>query len=399
MLLDDEVLKNPNPFYRWLVEDAPVWRVGDSDVYVISSYEAVAQGCRRVEDFSSNLVYLLYREEDGLPGRTPHRLGGDASIQALATADPPDHARHKKLISPEFSPKRIASLESQVSEMALERLTHGLVEGRMEFMNELANPIPIDIVTELIGFKERNTQALFDAAILQTDILASAISQEELESRLNFSSETLGWVFKQLQEGMQSPGAGILGQVARAINVGEIDIPLAMSVLLTLFSAGGESTSSLIGNSVLMLARDSTLQNLLRTDINLIPRFIEEVLRLESPFRYHMRIAKRDSELCGVRIPEGATLLLMWGAANRDPAAFERPDEVDLERPRGHVAFGSGIHVCLGNTLARLEVRVILECLLASTSSFVLDSANRSRWVHSLAVRRLDKLPLMVSPA
>ncbi len=399
MLLDPSVLADPNPFYRRLVEDAPVWRVGDSDIYAVNSFAAVTEACRRVEDFSSNLAYLLYRKEDGLPGRASHGLGEESgSGQVLATADPPVHARHKRLISPEFSPKRIASLEAQLAHMTRERLTPALAAERIEFMRDLANLIPIDIVTELIAFRERNTEALFHAAIVQTDILASAISLEELERRLNFSSETFAWVFLQLQEALASPGAGILGLLARAINAGEADVPLAMAVLLTLFAAGGESTSSLIGNSVMMLAQDQDLQSRLREHSALIPQLIEEALRLESPFRHHMRIARQRASLCGVEIPEGATLLMMWGAANRDPAKFERAGEIILDRPRRHVGFGSGIHVCLGNTLARLEARVVLESLLAATHEFGVEAGESPSWVPSLAVRRLEQLPLYLVP-
>lgn len=398
-LLDHDVLENPNPFYSHLVEKAPVWRVGNQGVYTVSSHAAVTEACARVEDFSSNLVCMLYRDEDGLPARLMRAFGEGADSQVLATADPPHHAAHKKLISPEFSPKRIAALEEQVAMMTAERLAPGLTAGRIEFMSELGNLIPIDVVGEIIGFSERNTDALFSAAIVQTDILASAIARDELERRLNFSNETFGWVFMQLQQAMAAPGEGILGNLARAINAGEIDIPLAMTVLLTLFAAGGESTSSLIGNAAHALAQDQELQQRLRRAPGLIPKFVEEVLRVESPFRHHMRVVRRDTQLCGVDLPEGATLLLMWGAANRDPAAFENPGKIDLDRPRRHVAFGSGIHVCLGNTLARLEARVVLEGLLAATQDFTLDDDAPPKWVPSLAVRRLDRLPLVMKPA
>lgn len=394
MLLDADVLDDPYPFYCRLLAEAPVWRVGDTEVYAVNSYAAVIDACRRVEDFSSSLAYLLYREADGMPGREKHGLGSES--QVLATADPPHHAGHKKLISAEFSPKRIAALEARLTAMTREKLASGLDAGRIEFMSEVANLIPIDIVCDLIAFSERNTQALFDAAIIQTDMLAAAISRDELLSRLTFSNETTAWVAGQLRAAMQAPGNGILGLLAARINSGEVDIRLAMAVLLTLFAAGGESTSSLIGNSVLILARDHSLQHRLRERPDLIPKFIEESLRLESPFRYHMRIATRDAELCGVTIPEGSTLLMMWGAANRDPAVFERPDEIDLDRPRRHVGFGSGIHVCLGNTLARLEARVVLESLLAATQQFSVDDSEPPHWVPSLAVRRLDKLPLIL---
>lgn len=394
MLLDADVLDDPNPFYSRLVAEAPVWQVGETEIFAVNSYAAVTEACRRVEDFSSELAYLLYREENGMPGREHHGMGSES--QVLATADPPHHAGHKKLISAEFSPKRIAALDARLRDMTSAKLVSGLQAGRIEFMTEVANLIPIDIVCELIAFNERNTQALFDAAIIQTDILAASISREQLLSRLAFSSETTAWVFGQLRAAMQAPGNGILGLLAAGINSDEVDARLAMAVLLTLFAAGGESTSSLIGNSVLILARDKSLQHRLRERPDLIPKFIEESLRLESPFRYHMRIARRDADLCGVTIPKGSTLLMMWGAANRDPAVFERPDEIDLDRPRRHVGFGSGIHVCLGNTLARLEARIVLESLLAATQQFSVDDSEPAHWVPSLAVRRLDKLPLIL---
>lgn len=395
-LLDDSVLAEPAALYDRLIVEAPVWQVGESDVFTANSYAAVTDACRRPEDFSSNLRYFLYRDERGLPGRLLHRMAGAEAANVLATADPPHHARHKKVISPEFSPRRIASLEDRLREMTRSRVAGGRTGDRIEFMSAVANMIPIEIIIDLIAFSERNTEALFQTAIVQTDMLAGAISLEELERRVSFTDSTYLWVFQQLQAAMAAPGDGILGLLATAMNAGEVDLPFAMAVLLTLFAAGGESTSSLIGNSVMLLARDHALQARLRAQPDLIPRFIEESLRLQSPFRHHMRLVARDTELCGVAIPAGATLLLMWGSANRDPAEFDRPDTVDLDRPRKHVGFGSGIHVCLGNTLARLEARIVLETLLASTSEFALDEAIQPQWVPSLAVRRLDSLPLVL---
>jgi len=140
-----------------------------------------------------------------------------------------------------------------------------------------------------------------------------------------------------------------------------------------MLAAGGESTTSLIGNAVRLLADHQDLQQRLRQQPELIPSFVEEALRLESPFRHHMRSVSKDTTLGGVDIPAGATVLLFWGAANRDPAVFERPDEVVLGRPRRHVAFGRDIHYCVGAPLARLEARVVLTVLLNCTSSITLD--------------------------
>jgi len=145
-----------------------------------------------------------------------------------------------------------------------------------------------------------------------------------------------------------------------------------------------------------LLAQDQELQEHLRRGPEQIPGFVEEVLRLESPFRYQMRSVPEDTTLGGVGIPAGATLLLLFGAANRDAAEFERPDEVDLDRkvPRLHMAFGRGIHHCVGAPLARIEARVVLSVLLERTASFTLDPERAPRWVNSLMVRRHEQLPL-----
>jgi cytochrome P450 len=344
-----------------------------------------------------NLAYLLYRDELGLPARERHKMASDHTAQILATADPPVHGEHKKIISPEFSPKRIATLSPHLIEMTQQRLAAGLASGKMEFMSQLANLIPIEIVSELIAFKESNAEALFRAAIVQTDMLAAALSKEELHAKLAFSGEIFAWMFQQLQKAAEAPAAGILGLLAAAMKSNEIDPLVAMGILMTLFAAGGEPTSSLIGNTVFMLATDSERQQQLRANNDLIPKFIEEVLRLESPFRYHMRLASRPSKLCGVDVPEGATILLFWGAANRDPAEFDCPDEVDLNRARRHVGFGSGIHTCIGNTLARLETRIVIQTLLAATAEFGLLDDEETKWVPSLAVRRLHSLPIRLN--
>jgi cytochrome P450 len=169
----------------------------------------------------------------------------------------------------------------------------------------------------------------------------------------------------------------------------------------TLLSAGGESTTSLLGNAVAQLATDQVLQSQLRAEPELVTPFIEEMLRLESPFRYHLRHAPHDTELLGTPVPAGATVLLMWGAANRDPAVYERPDDVVLDRasPRHHLGFGRGIHLCVGAPLARLEAEVVLRCLLANTANFALDASDPPERENSLMVRRFRRLPLAVSAA
>lgn len=192
----------------------------------------------------------------------------------------------------------------------------------------------------------------------------------------------------------------LLGTIARGVADGAMTHQEGVIILHTLLSAGGESTTSLLGNAVRILAEHPDLQQQLRDDPTLVPAFVEEAVRLESPFRYLLRSVPADTTLGGVDIPADATLLLFWSAANRDPDEFDHPDDIVLDRevPRHHVAFGRGIHHCVGAPLARLEARVVLTRLLAETASITLDPDHRPRRVQSLLVRRHETLPVVVTP-
>jgi cytochrome P450 len=394
LLLDPDTVDDPQPFYRRLVSDAPVWRVGNSDIFAVSSYSMVEEATLRTTDFSSNLAYLLFREDDGSPGRQKYR---DNASSVLAVADPPAHSAHKKIVSPYFSPNRIASLGEKVANLAAGIINEGLRTGEMEVMSAFAHVIPIQIISEIIGFEGSDPDILFRMALASSDILAGTISREELLNRMQESSEAGKWLAQQLLSSLEEPREGILGGLAFAIGNNEIDIATGIGMLHTLLSAGGESTASLIGNAVRIMADDKEIQQVLREDISLVPNFIDEVLRLESPFRQHMRWVPKTTALGGVEIPAGSTLLLLWGAANRDPAKFEHPDELNLNRPRRHVAFGHGIHTCLGNTLARLEARVALETILCLTSEVTISVGKPIVQVPSLLTRRYEQFWVRLS--
>jgi len=170
----------------------------------------------------------------------------------------------------------------------------------------------------------------------------------------------------------------------------------AIGIGVVLVGAAGESTASLAGSAVRLLAERPDLQEVLRRDPARVPAFVEEAVRLESPFRGHYRAVLRPARLGGVALETGDRLLLLWASANRDEARFARPDELDLARPhpRDHLGFGRGIHFCVGASLARLEARVILEELLARTREIALDPVLPPRHVPSLFVRRLAQLHL-----
>jgi cytochrome P450 family 144 len=395
LLLDPGVIEDPYPFYRRLQMHAPVWKVPDREVFTVSSFALLADAVARVDDFSSNMRALLYRDEEGLPGRLSF---GDAGVDALATADPPDHKMHRNVVFSELVARRMAALEPEIADTADRCLGRALESESFDFMADVGNIVPITLISRLIGFPDSDLDVLLCAAFDSTSLLGATSSLSQLNALVARIGEIEAWIANQVGAAIGQPDDDILGAVARGIDIGVFTVHEATVVLHTLLSAGGESTTSLLGNAVRLLAENRDLQDRLRGQLDLVPAFVEEALRLESPFRFLMRFVPETTSLGGTEIPSGATMLLLWGAANRDPAEFGDPNEVDLDRPvlRRHVAFGRGMHYCVGAPLARLEARVVLGMLLERTSSITLEAGNAPKRVESLMVRRHEQLPVRV---
>jgi cytochrome P450 len=398
LLLDPQVVEDPYPFYRRLQTHAPVWPVPNTDVFVVSSFARLIEAVGRVEDFSSNVHALLYRDENGLP--RPLSFGGDSGVQTLATADPPVHTVHRSVVFPDFMAKRMAELESEIADIAGRCVRRAIEDGTVDFMAAVGNVVPITLISSLIGFRGSDPGRLLQAAFDSTLLVGVTLSLQQLQTLVARSDDIGAWMADQLAAAANEPEDDVLGTVARGIDSGVLSLTEGVLTLQTLLGAGGESTTSLLGNAVRIVAERPDLQDQLRRDPELVPAFVEEALRLESPFRHLMRSVPTDTTLGGVDLPAGATVLLFWGAANRDPAEYEHPDEVVLDRPvpRHHVAFGRGIHYCVGAPLARLEARIVLTTLLEQTTSITLDPERPPRWVESLQARRHERLPLHLVP-
>lgn len=394
-LLDPGFLDNPYPFYRQLREIAPVWRIPETEIFVVTRYALLDEAARRVEDFSSNLTGILYRSWSGKPARLNR---DNFPIQVLATADPPDHAIHRKAVFPELVAKKMAAMAPEIEQVASVCIDHLLESKSGDFMDLVANPLPITVVGKLVGFKGSNIKKLLQAAFDSTSVVDGTMNPLQLAFILLRSAFIQRWLGGQLRKATPE-GSDILSAVRRSVDEGTLSKIEGRAILHILLAAGGESTTSLLGNAVRRLAENPELQDALRAQPERIPAFLEEILRLESPFRYHLRSVPRDTSLGGVNIPRGATVLMFWSAGNRDPEVFADPDELDLDRPRNHLTFGRGIHTCVGAPLARLEGLIVLRALLERTRHIALDSSRPPQWVTSLQVRRHESLPLVVTPA
>lgn len=387
-LLDPTVLDNPYPFYRRLQSEAPVWQVPGTQIFVISRYSLLDEASRRVEDFSSNLRGVLYRGRKGMPARLTRSSG---IPQILATADPPLHGVHRKAVFPELVAKRMSAMAPDVEQVAEACISQLITEGSADFMAVLGNPLPMTVVSRLVGFKGSDIDQLLEAAFDSTAVVSASLSLFQLLKTIFRSAVIQRWLGAQLQAA-STGGDDILSAIKRNVESKTLREFEGRAILHILLAAGGESTSSLLGNAVRMLAEDQQLQQRLRERPELLPSFIEEVLRLESPFRFHLRSTSKDVAIGGLTIPSGATVLMFWGAGNRDPEVFAKPDEIDLSRPRVHMTFGRGIHTCVGAPLARLEGLLVLRMLLERTRQITLTPGRTPKWVPSMQVRRHEQL-------
>lgn len=389
-------LQDPYPLYDGLRAAGPVCRIGDSQFYAVCDWAAINDAVCRPGDFSSNLAATMMRTVEGT--MVPFEMepwGGPTHV--LATADDPAHAVHRKFLLPRLAAKRIGAMEPFIARSAEQLWDDGLRDGRIEWIDAMANPLPMMVVAHLIGLPEEDVESLVAWGYAAAQLPEGLVDQEHLAAASSLVAELTAYMTDHFGRALADPQDNMLGELASACLAGELDTPTARRLLIAVIAGGGESIASLLGSAAWILVSRNDIQRQLRAQPELLGAFIEETLRYEPPFRSHYRHVRHDTSLAGVDLPADSHLLLLWGAANRDPARFEMPSEIRLDRAeaKGHLSFGKGAHFCVGAAQARLEARVGLRLLLDRTSW--IEAADVGRWLPSLMVRRLERLELAVT--
>jgi cytochrome P450 len=393
-LFDPATVDDPYPFYAELRRHTPVYRVPGTDFFLVSTWDAVQEATARAEDFSSNLTAALVHHGDAITVFDMDTAGSAGHV--LATADDPHHADHRRLVLPGLVAKRIRALEPFIERTARQLWTDAAPDSGMEWMSAMGDRLPMTLVAKLIGLPDEDVPRLVEWGYGSTELLGGVLAEGRLPAAVDAAMQLAGYLHGAFEAARRAPGDDLLGDLAVAVNDGVVEPHVAVLMLVQLVGAGGESTAGLIGNAARLLAAHPQTQAAVREDPTLVPALLEETLRLESPFRGHHRHVVADTQLAGTDLPAGAHLLLLWGSANRDEAAFTEPDRLRLDRPnpRVHLAFGKGLHFCVGAALARTEARIALGTLLANTGRFDLAEA---RWLPSIMVRRHRRLQLTLA--
>ena len=387
---------NPYPAYAALRAEDPVHFSAAIQAWVLTAYEDCERVLRDADTFSSSsftasgqLATALQQQRREFP------LG---EVPTVLNSDPPVHTRLRSLLNRAFTPRAIDGLRPHVEEIAASLLADAdRAGGRFDAVTGFAQPLPIIVIAELLGvppsdrdrLKEWSTAIANTTNVLNTEPALAAARQATLE--------LIAYMDEVVAQRRTAPGADIMTALVQAEEGGERlshDELLAFSILLLL--AGHETTTNLIGNGLLALTEHPEQAARLRADRALLPSAVEEFLRYDSSVQGAVRFARQTAEVGGRTIEQGSTLLLLLGAANRDPAQFPEPDALDVARsPNRHLSFGRGIHFCLGAPLARLEGDIAFTALLDRFPELRVAEGGAQR-SGTLVLRGMGKLELEV---
>jgi len=393
-----EMRADPYPFYRRLRESDPMHRSWAGGGWVLSRYDdvkAVLGDKAYSADERNWSLYPMFRRRSRAYG-----LGDpyEEDRMTMLRTDPPDHTRLRKLVSKAFTPRAVESLRGRAEEILDELLSMRGGRGRLELVADLAAPFPIIMIAEMLGVpaEDRDRFRYWSDEAVKT--LGDNTMEETIEG-LAAMREFGDYIERVAEQRRTEPRDDLLSGLVAAEEEGD---RLSMSELratcVLLMVAGNETTTSLIGNAVLALLRHPEQAELLRAEPKRIAGAVDELLRYDSPVQLTSRIATRDAELHGARVRAGQQMVLLLGSANRDPAAFERPDELDVTRDAGHhLSFSFGLHRCLGAQLAKLEGELALEALLARFPGLKLaDAPERAiEWGTNTILRGPKRLDLL----
>jgi cytochrome P450 len=382
-LFSDDIRRNPFPLYDQMRRASPVLEAPPPfNMWMIFDYENVKR---------------VVNDHDAFSSRVP------APDNWFIFFDPPQHTKMRTLISRAFTPKSIANLDPRIRELSRELLNKALASDQCDLAADYSVPLPMMVIAEMIGIPVEDwsrfrqwSDTILKLTYTMRGMEADAEAATAMQAFRSVTVEMNEYLGHMIAQRRAAPRDDLLTRLVTAEADGQRLTQHDILGFFQLLVVGGqETTANLINNAVLCFIDNPNQLALLRSRPELLPGAIEEVLRCRSPLQWLMRTPTRDIALHGQSIPAGKLVLAMLGSANRDPQQFREPDRFDIHRdPNPHIAFGHGIHSCLGAALSRMEARIALSDLLSRTKHFEL--ANNDPWVprKALHVHGPASLPL-----
>lgn len=412
---DPSLVPDPYPYFDYLRSRNPVLRLPHHGVVAVTGYEEAAAVYKDTDSFS-NCVALggpfpplpFEPAGDDINAQIDQHREKFPMYEHMVTMDPPDHTRARSLLSRLLTPSRLKQNEEFMWRLADRQLDEFLGNGRCEFISEYSKPFATLVIADLLGVPEDDHKEF--RVMLGAERPGSRVGGLDHES---VGTNPLQWLDEKfssyIEDRRREPRDDVLTALATA-KYPDGSTPEVIDVVRSatfLFAAGQETTAKLLSAALQVLVDRPGIQQRLRADRSLIPSFIEESLRLESPVKSDSRLARRSTIVAGVDIPAGTVVVVLPGAVNRDPRRFDNPHEFRLDRKnvREHMAFARGVHSCPGAPLARVEGRVSIERILDRMADIAVDEARhgpagdrRYRYEPTYILRGLTELHLTFTP-
>jgi len=386
--LSKQFAQNPYPTYAALRQRDPVHRSGLMNSWLFARHADIDIILRDHQRFAND------PRKGALSRRQRANLPPDDEFTMLFL-DPPDHKRLRALVNKAFTPKAVNALEPQIRSL-LGSLLDGIDDpGGFDLMKAVAQPLPVIVIAEMLGIPPED-RAQFKIWSDQRARTLEPVIDDRERAASDAASKALDAYFRPIiQERRAAPQEDIVSALAQAEEEGDrLTEREMLNMLRLLLIAGNETTTNLIGNGFLALLRHPDQLQRLRDDPSMLPSAVDELLRFDSPVQTDFRRVLEDCEVNGFSLKTRDNIVLLLGAANRDPDVFDDPDRLDVGRAdRSHLSFGRGIHHCIGAPLARLEGRIVLEMLLDRFSQIGLHG-ERPRFRNSIVLRGLESLPV-----
>ncbi|MEV4235503.1 cytochrome P450 [Nocardia sp. NPDC050408] len=412
---DPALVPDPYPYYDHLRAKCPVTREPHYNVLAVTGYEEVSEVLRDAETFSSCIAVggpfppLPFQPEgEDISAQIEQHRTQLPMYEHMVTMDPPEHTYARSVLNRLLTPARLKENEEFMWRLADRQLDEFLANGRSEFVADYAKPFSLLVIADLLGVPEQDHQEF--RVVLGAERPGSQVGSLD---KVAVGINPLEWLDEKfsayISDRRREPRDDVLTSLALA-KYPDGSTPEVLDVVRSatfVFAAGQETTAKLLAAAVRVLGDDPELQRTLRADRSRIPVFIEETLRMHAPVKSGFRLARRSTEVGGVDVPAGSTLMFCPGAANRDPNRFENPHEFRLDRAnfREHLAFGRGVHSCPGGPLARVEGRVSLERILDRMLDITINADEhgpaddrRYRYEPTYILRGLSDLHIRFTP-